>query len=555
MTVEDPAALNARGNAHSRRGDLAAALACYEAALARDPGYFHAAFNRARTLLYLGQPRAALAAYQAAAGLNPGSAEAAMGQGLALSALRQWSPAVEAYDRAFALDPDQPFLAGYRLHARMQICAWDGFDAAVADLGARLDAGRPASVPFPLVALPLSAARQRRCAEAYVASSFAPSPPAPAPPPGERIRIGYFSADLHDHPTAYLVADLIEQHDRERFDVVAFSFGPDRPGPMRERLRTAFERFYDVRRLSAQQVCDLARGLQLDIAVDLKGFTTSARPEILALRPAPVQVSWLGFPMTTGAPFIDYLVADPVLIAADERRHYSERVAWMPRCYQPNDRRRAIGPATRREAHDLPEDAFVFCSFNAGYKITPSVFAAWMRILAAAPGSVLWLLEGEPGMRPALEAAARAAGLADGRLIFAPQLPQAEHLERLSHADLFLDSWPCGAHTTASDALVAGLPLLTLRGETFAGRVAASLLLASGLSDLVAGSVAAYEATAVALATDPARQAAMRDAVRAARASSPAFDTPAQAAALEALYTQMHARRLAGLPPDHLGDG
>lgn len=553
MTDEDLAALNARGNALSKQGRLGEALAIYEQALAVAPGYFPAAFNRARSLLYLGRRREALSAYETATALDPASPDARAGLGHALASVGRWAEAATAYDVAFSIAPGYPLLAGYRLHAKMKVCAWDGFDDAVADLEARIDAGQLAAAPFPLAALPISAARQRRCAELYAAglAPAAPLPP-PAPAPRPRLRVGYFSADLHEHATAYLMAEFFELHDRRAFEVTAFSYGPASDGPMRRRLKGAFERFYDVSRMAPSQVRDLARGLGIDIAVDLKGFTTDSRPEIFAERPAPVQVSWLGFPMTTGAPFMDYVIADRTVIPPDRRGDFSEAVAWLPHSYQPNDRTRELGPTTSRADHGLPDDRFVFCSFNALYKVTPAAFSTWMRILDAVPGAVLWLLEDEPAAAANLRAAAAARGVDAARLIFAGKVGQAQHLERLTHADLFLDSWPYNAHTTASDALWAGLPLVTLAGETFAARVAASLLLACGLAELVTTSPARFEALAIALAHDPDRLAGLRARTAEARDTAPLFDTPKLARAVEDLYRRMHARRLAGLAPEAL---
>jgi predicted O-linked N-acetylglucosamine transferase (SPINDLY family) len=298
----------------------------------------------------------------------------------------------------------------------------------------------------------------------------------------------------------------------------------------------------------------MARHFGIDVAVDLKGYTTHSRPEIFARGAAPVQVSFLGYPMTMGAPFIDYLVADRVLVGPGDRQFYSEKVAWLPHCYQPNDRQRATsGKATRREDHALPPDGFVFASFNGSYKITPQVFGAWMELLRALPQSVLWLLQDDPDATANLRRSAVASGIEADRLVFAPFCPLPAHLERIGHADLFLDSFPYTAHTTASDALWAGLPLVTRKGETFASRVAASLLSAVGLPDLAVSSAAAYKALALALAGDPVLLKAIRARLLKARTSSALFDTPAYVRGLEDLYRRMHERRLAGLPPDHLG--
>ena len=297
-----------------------------------------------------------------------------------------------------------------------------------------------------------------------------------AAPRAGRLRIGYLSSDFHDHATAYMIAELIERHDRDRFEVHGYSYGPDPGGHMRARLVSAFDRFTDIDALAHRAAAARIRADDIDILVDLKGHTYRARPKILAFRPAPVQVNYLGFPGTMGAPFIDYIVADDFIVPRDRQTLYAEKLAYLPDCYQPNDTRREIAAAPGRAACGLPAQGFVFCAFNNSFKITPAFFAIWMRLLQQVPGSVLWLLESNALVRRNLTAVAAAAGVDPDRLVFAPMLPHGQHLARHRHADLFLDTLPCNAHTTASDALWAGLPVLTCAGETFAGRVAGSIV-------------------------------------------------------------------------------
>ncbi|WP_372782469.1 tetratricopeptide repeat protein [Phenylobacterium sp.] len=550
---DNPAAHNARGNAQAGLGNRAEALASYRQALRAEPDSVSSLFNIAVSLRELGDVRAALETYTRILAIDPGFAMGHAGQGNAFAQLTRWTEAAAAYERAYALDPDQPYAAGQRLHARMKICDWRDFDGVVADLAERISAGKPAATPFSIAAAPLSARQQLACARTYAAKRFAVSARPAGAAPGERIRVGYFSADFHDHATAYLMAEMLELHDREAFEITAFSYGRSSQTPIRARLQAACERFFDVRALGAGTIRDMARQLSLDIAVDLKGFTTNSRPEIFAAGVAPLQVSFLGYPMTTGAPFIDYLIADRVLIEAGDRDLYSEKVAWLPGCYQPNDRKRAIAErATTRADHGLPPDAFVFASFNGSYKITPAVFEVWAELLRALPDAVLWLIRDDATATRNLRQAAAAAGIDPGRLVFAPFRPLAEHLERLGHADLFLGSFPYTAHTTASDALWAGLPLLTRKGETFASRVAASLLTAVGLPEMAVETVADYKAAALALARAPERLQAIRAKLAAAWTTSVLFDTPAYVRGLEDAYRRMHERRLAGLPPAHL---
>jgi predicted O-linked N-acetylglucosamine transferase (SPINDLY family) len=460
---------------------------------------------------------------------------------------------VRAYDRAWALAPTLPYLAGQRLHAKMKICDWRDLDEGLAAVRDALAAGRPPSALLPLLALPLAPEEQLRAAELYTAAEFPASPAAPAPSPAERIRLAYLSADFHDHATAYLMAELFELHDRARFEVIGISFGPAADSPMRQRLRAAFDRFFDVAPLGAAAIADLVRGLGVDVAVDLKGFTAGARAAVFASRVAPVQVNYLGFPGTMGADFMDYLIADPVLIPPSARGHYAEKIAYVGGCYQPNDRRRPEPTITTSRAdHGLPAHGLVFGAFNNAYKILPAVFAAWMRLLADVEGSVLWLFVETPESADNLRAEAARHGVDPGRLVFAGMKPLPGHLERHRHMDLFLDTGPYNAHTTASDALWMDVPLVTWAGETFAGRVAASLLTAVGLPELVAPSFAAYEALALDLARDPARLATLKGRLAMGKRASRLFDTPRLARDLERLYAAMHERRLAGQPPDHI---
>ena len=322
----------------------------------------------------------------------------------------------------------------------------------------------------------------------------------------DRIRVAYLSADYHSHATSQLAAGLFDTHDKNRFETVAISFGPDDTSAMRGRLMRAFDRFIDVRDKSDGAAAALIREMEIDIAVDLKGFTQDGRPGILALRPAPVQVNYLGHPGTMGARYIDYLIADRRIVPDGHERHYSEKIVYLPDSYQANDRKRRIAERTPTRADEgLPETGFVFCSFNGSFKITPELFDIWMRLLKAVEGSVLWLLDDNPAAVRNLKREAEARGVSTQRLIFAPRRPVEEHLARHRLADLFLDTLPCNAHTTASDALWAGLPVLTCTGDTFAGRVAASLLSAVGLPELITDSLPSYEALAMKLARDPRR--------------------------------------------------
>jgi predicted O-linked N-acetylglucosamine transferase (SPINDLY family) len=366
----------------------------------------------------------------------------------------------------------------------------------------------------------------------------------------ERIRIAYLSADFRQHATAELMAGLIEAHDRTRFEVGAVSWGQDDGSAMRARLVRAFDWFEDVRLKSDADVAQWLKDREIDIAIDLKGHTREARPGILAQRPCPVQVNYLGYPGTIGAPWLDYILADACVLPFDRQDCYSEKIVHLPHCYQVNDSSREIGETPTRAEAGLPGEGFVFCCFNAAWKISPAMFDVWMRLLSAVPAGVLWLLDDNATATRNLKTAAKAHGIDAARLVFAPRVPTATHLARHRLADLFLDTLPYNAHTTASDALWAGLPLLTCLGSQFDGRVAASLLETLGLPELVTHSLQEYEARALALARDPARLQILRAKLGDNRRTSPLFDTDRFCRGLENAYRRMMEILQAGQAPE-----
>jgi predicted O-linked N-acetylglucosamine transferase (SPINDLY family) len=504
-----------------------------------------------------GRPLEALGQFERATTLDPRDAAAWTNRGHVLADQGRHDEARASYQAALALEPEAPGLLGHWLHARLQACDWDGLAADFARLAALIDAGRPVCEPFVALLTPLSALQQRRCAELHV-QHVQHGEPAPAWPAAhaeprrddDRLRIGYFSADFREHATAQLLVGVLEAHDRRAVEVSAFAFGPPVEDAKRARIRDGVEHFVEVHALSDEAIVAFARERGLHVAVDLGGMTRGARPGVFARRAAPVQVAWLGFAGTSGAPFIDYAIADRVVLPAECAGEFSEAIAWMPACYQPNDDRRPIAsPRPTRAACGLPDDAFVFCCFNQAAKITPAVFAIWMEVLRARPRSVLWLLQPGPPAMARLQHAAFAAGVAPERLVFAPRCAPAEHLARHAAADLFLDTWPYNAHTTASDALWAGLPVLTRVGETFAGRVAASLLHAAGLPELVAPTAATYRAAALSLSHDRAALDALRDHLAARRTDCALFDTTRSTRAVESAFRAMWQRHAAGLAP------
>lgn len=533
-----------------------AAVLAGRQAVARDATLAGAHNNLGNALVKLQRAQEALPCFESALALKPDFADAAVNLAQALGALKRRDESQVAIERAMAIDDGAAWLYGTWLHGRMVVCDWTESTSRFDELARRIDRGERATTPWPALPVPLSAAQQLAVSTIYSASNRWPqTPPLPAHRPHARIRIGYFSADFHQHATSYLMAELFERHDRERFEIVAFSFGPRSQDAMRQRLERAFDRFLDVRDLDDAQIAQRSRELEVDIAVDLKGFTEDCRPGIFARRAAPLQVSYIGFPGTMGCDFIDYLLADATVVppGGPIQQACSEKLVFLPDSYQVNDSMRPVATlqSTRAEA-GLPQDGFVYCCFNNNYKITPDVFDVWMRVLQAVPGSVLWLLQDSEAAAANLRREAIARGVEAQRLVFAPRVPMPEHLARHGHADLFLDTLYCNAHTTASDALWAGLPLLTCAGATFAARVAASLLHACGLPELVVDNLHDYERLAIRLATDPQPLAALRDRLVQGRSTCPLFDTPRFTRGIERAYVAMMQRLHDGLAPDHL---
>jgi protein O-GlcNAc transferase len=534
---------NTLGVALVNQGRQEQALAAFLAALRIDQRHAEANNNAANALCELSRSEEAIPYLRRAVEAKPGLADAHHNLGLAMQSLQRHEEAIASFARAVAIAPQMPYALGSLVRSEIAICRWQDAEPHIAALRAQLREGAVPAVPFTVLAVSPSPEEQRRCAELYVRETLRGQP---APPGGSarhrhaRIRLAYVSADFHEHATAALTARLFELHERGQFEVIGVSYGPDDGSAMRRRLIQAFDRFADVAKQSDAQAVKLLRDMELDIAVDLKGHTRGARLRIFAERAAPLQVSYLGFPGTLGAGFIDYVLADRVVIAPGDERFYAEQVVYLPDSYQVNDATRAIAQRTPSRAEmGLPEDAFVFCCFNNNFKVTPEVFDIWMRLLANVPASVLWLLEDNTGARRNLEESAAARGIDPARLVFASRMRHEQHLARHRLADLFLDTLPYNAHTTASDALWAGLPVLTCLGATFAGRVAASLLAAVGLPELVTRSLADYEALALKLARERKLLDALRERLARNRLTHPLFDTARFCTHIEAAYRRM----------------
>jgi protein O-GlcNAc transferase len=542
-----------RGNLLREAGLFVQALENYDRLLQVAPRYDEAWFGRGSTLWLMDRHEEALACYGKALECNPGRFSAAFNSGTVLLKLERYDEAFAAFEKARALKPEHPYVLGGLASAVQGGCdlmRWPDYQTlaipAVRDRSA---------VIAPLVFLPFcdDGALRRQCAARFVADRV---PQSMTPLwtgkhcNHDRIRIAYLSADFRQHATAELIAGLIERHDRALFEIAAISFRRDDGSVMRRRLMRGFDRFFDVEAQSDVEVARLLRDGEFDIAVDLKGHTEGARPGILAHRPCPVQVNYLGYPGTIAAPWLDYILADAKALPFSEQDFYSEKIVHLPHCYQVNDVTRPIGAVPSRAEAGLPQHGFVFCCFNAAWKITPALFDLWMRLLDGVAGSLLWLLHDNETARRNLKARAAARGIDPARLVFAPRLPSAAHLARHRLADLFVDTLPYNAHTTASDALWAGLPVLTCRGRQFDGRVAASLLETMGLPELVTHSLEEYEAMALALARDPARLAGLRTRLAESRRTSPLYDTDGFRRHIEAAYLRMMEISRQGRAPE-----
>ena len=530
---------NNRGTALRNLQRLDEALASFERAAALAPTHVNALTNCALALWDLKRLDAALAAADRALAAQPGFAEALYVKANTLRDLGRPQDALHLYEQALAANPAHAHALNGAAQMALTLCDWQKVDALWPQVKANAPGGPALIQPFVLLGYSDDAGLQRRCAENYVRRTV------PARPPlwnGERyrhdrIRLAYLSADFHQHPTAQLMAELFETHDRTRFEVTAIAFGPDDGSAMRARLKQAFDHFEDVRGKSDAEVAGWLKERETDIAVDLNGHTAGARPGILAHRPAPVQVNYLVYPGTTGAPFMDYVLADRIVLPADQQPFFSEKIVHLPDCYQANDASRVLLPAPSRAEAGLPEEGFVFCCFNNSWKITAAVFDSWMRLLKAIDGSLLWLLDGPHAGN--LRHQAQARGIDPARLVFAPKLAPDRHLARHQLADLFLDTLPYNAHTSCSDALWAGVPVVSFYGNAFPGRVAASLLKAIDLPELVAARPQDYEALALELAANPALLKATREKLARNRTATPLYDSVAFRRNIEAAFEAM----------------
>lgn len=528
--------------------EYAQAILHYSESIKLNPQEF-ANFNNLG-ILYMetGQHDLAIEAYLKSSDLNPHSPIPYQNIAAIYNQRKDYESSLQYLERARDLESAADYIQGMIAHAKIYTCNWSGLEDHIIALTAAIPQHDKLSNPFPPLAYIDDPQLLTKIAKDWVKNKCSLSQVLPPFEKGttncnQKIKLGYFSADFHTHATALLMAGLFESHDRTQFELIAFSFGPDAADPLTQRVRTTFDKFMDVRTLSDRAIAALSRTLKIDIAIDLKGFTQDSRTGIFAERAAPIQINYLGFPGSMGAPYMDYIVADDYIIPEQLSASYTEQVLKLPHCYQPNDNRRVIASTPQSRAkHGLPDNAIVLCSFNNNYKITPAVFDIWMRLLKRFPQAVLWLLRDTQASETNLLREAQARGVRPERLIFAKRVTPEEHLARHVCADLFLDTYPCNAHTTASDALYAGLPLVTCSGNSFASRVAGSLLTTIGLPELITHNMTDYEKKIIDLISEPSLLADIKTRLQKNKTTSPLFDTHRYTKEWERLLLDVYER-------------
>lgn len=548
-------ALSNRGNALRKSRRYEEALRDYDKALAISPDFAKGWRNRGNAFRELRRYDEALLNYDKALAIDPDYAEAWSSRGGLLVTLNRHEEALLDLDKALALKPDIPYQLGVWAHTKMHLCDWEGLDGAFRRILHGVEQGEKVCPPFPMLAMRASNAQRKKCGEIYSVDQCK-SPSSFAARGGRRengkIRLGYFSSDFQMHPVSFLTAGMFEAHDRLRFEVIGFNLHEPTNDDMERRLADAFDELLNVSTTDSETAIRLIQQKELDIAINLNGYTKNSRTEFFCRRVAPIQVNYLGFPGTMGAGFMDYIIGDEILIPEDCRKDYSEKVVYLPNSFQANDSKRQIAPPFSRKEVGLPDEGFVFCCFNNSYKLTPELYDVWLGLLGKVDGSVLWLVKGSGGQALRLKARAAALGISEDRIIFAERMPYAKHLARYQLADLALDTVPFGGGTTTSDSLWAGVPVLTCIGESFAGRMSASLLHAVGLPELVTRTIGEYESLAFDLASNAQRLSELRAKLARHRETFPLFDTALFTSHIEAAYTKMCEMNWAGMMPDHI---
>jgi len=550
-----PEALYYLGSMQLKRGLFDQAIETLKKSILKAGEFFEALHDLATAQASIGDTTSAIINYQKCLYFGNPSHELFYNIAGIFDDLRRFDEAITYYDKALSLSQYIDWVPGYIVFIKMKMCSWSTLAESLVDISKKVMANEKVMPPFPLLALSDDALIHKKSSEIFTQSKYPFNSFLGAIPKhseNQKIRIGYFSADFRNHPVSSLVIELFELHDKSKFEITAFSFGVDDKSPMRLRLSEAFNQFIDVSTMSDMEIAKLARDLQIDIAVDLGGHTAHSRTGIFSYRAAPIQTSYIGYLGTMGAHYYDYLLADKILIPGELKQFYTEKIAYLD-SYQANDRKRVVSKKhfSRLEL-GLPEKGFVFCCFNNNYKILPPTFDGWMRVLKAVEGSVLFLYAENQWAEANLKEEAKIRGVDSSRLVFGRHMPNDEYLARYQSCDLFLDTFPYSAGTTASDALWAGLPVLTLMGRSFASRMAASLLKAIGLPELITTTQEEYEASAIELANNLQKLLAIKKKLANNRLSTPLFDTPLFTRNIENAYIKMHERCLGGLKPDHI---
>ena len=539
-------AYNEQGNALNELKKFQLAIKSYDQAIKLNPKYADAYYNKGLVLYALNEVDLAIENYDQAIKINPNHVHSHNNKGYALQKLKKIDSSFECFNNAFKIDPNFDFLLGELFHTKNKLCDWSSFTKDFETLENKIKENKNSSSPFPILQLYDSLYLQKKTAEIYVKEKFINKKilkPISIIPKNKKIRLGYYSADFYNHAMSYLLAGLFEQHDKSKFDLFAFSFGPEKNDEMSKKIPNYFNDFIKVNFKTDKEIAEISRNLKIDIAVDLLCFTTNNRMGIFSERCAPIQINYLGYPGTSGTNFIDYIFADKILIPEESKKYYSEKIIYLPNTYQTRDCSLKISDKIfEREELDLPKNAFVFCCFNQNYKITPNLFDIWMRLLKIVEGSILWLLEDNLTAVKNLKKEAEKKKINPKRIIFAKRMPMPEHLARHRCADLFIDTFPYGAHTTCSDALWAGLPVVTLMGQSFASRVAGSILHAIDLKELITTSETEYEKLIIELAKNSLRLKEIKNKLDKNRLTKPLFDTKLYAKNIESAYTKIYEK-------------
>ena len=550
-------AFNNKGNVLIKLNKKKDAIESYQKAIQFNKAHFQAYYNLGAALKEQKKYELAVENYKKAKKLKPDYLEVYIGLGNLYLEIKNNNLALECFEDAIKIKPNHNFLLGNILHTKLKLCMWDDIDKNIKDLEEQVLRLNKISLPFPLLTFNNSLKLQKICSQIWsqhqVLNYKKILGPISKKETNKKIKIGYYSADFHDHATSNLMVNLFELHDRSKFEIVGFYFGPESQHEMHKRVSNAFDQFINVKLKTDREITQLSRELDIDIAIDLMGFVKNNRFKIFIEKCAPIQVNYLGYPGTLSADFFDYIIADEILIPKESQEYYSEKIVYLPNTYQPNDQKKQISKKIfKREEIGLPKNNFVFCSFNQSSKILPKTFDVWMRILKKVNRSVLWLLESNINTRENLKDQANRRGIDPSRLIFAERLPPEEHLARHKAADLFIDTFPYNAHTTCSDSLRVGLPVLTLQGETFASRVSSSLLNAVGLKELITYSSKEYEDLAVEFATDASKLKNIKNKLEINKNKLPLFNTKLFTSHIEQAYFEMYKRYNKNEKPENI---